>query len=146
MKKIVFLFIALIVVGSSFSQQDNSSPAFTNQDYLQKSKNRKKVAWIMLGGGATLILTGIIIPKGEVVNGGIWVPDYQKEFKNDGIKGDFYFFGTLSMLGSIPFFISSHHNKKKAMSLSFKNKTVPQLTKNSFMYRAVPSFSLKISL
>jgi hypothetical protein len=146
MKKTIICAMLLIIATATFSQQTKSSPTLTKQDYLQKSKNRKKVARIMLGGGATLILTGIIIPKGEVINGGIGVPQYQTEYKNDGIKGAFYLCGTLSMLGSIPFFISSHHNKKMAAALSFKNEIVPQIQKNSFVYTPVPSLILKISL
>jgi hypothetical protein len=49
------------------------------------------------------------------------------------------------MLGSIPLFLASGRNKRKAMSLSFKNETAPQLLKGSFAYRPIPSVSLKIS-
>lgn len=51
MKKIFFAIVLIIIYSTSFSQ-----------DYLQKSKNQKTTAWIMLGGGGALILTGIVIP------------------------------------------------------------------------------------
>jgi hypothetical protein len=54
--------------------------------------------------------------------------------------------GFASMVASIPLFIAYHRNKKKSMSLSFKNETVPQLQNRSFTNRAIPSLSLKISL
>lgn len=105
---------------------------------LQKSKNKKKVAWIMAGGGATLLLTGIIIPRGEIIH-----DNFFQEYKNDGIKHSFALTGALSILGSIPFFISSHHNKKKAASLSFKNEPVQQINKSSIVYQNIPSLTLK---
>jgi len=133
----------LAIVNVTFSQQSNLSSVFTTQDYLQKSKNQKKIALILLGGGATLTLTGIIIPKGEVT-------DYNslgdKTYKNDGIKGVFVTTGILSMIGSIPIFIASCKNKKRAMSVSFKNDTIPQMQKSSFVYHPIPSLKLKISL
>jgi hypothetical protein len=132
----------LLIGYTSFSQQSNPAPTLAKQDYLQKSKNRKKVARIMSGGGAALILTGIIIPKGDIVRENFLGPEYE----NDGIKSTFYFCGAVSMLGSIPFIISSNHNKKKAAALSFKNETVPQIQKNSFVYKYVPALTLKISL
>ena len=142
MKKFIVFAMLLIIATAGFSQQTKSSTAFAKQDYLQKSKNRKKVAQIMLGGGATLILTGIIIPKGEIIRDNFWSPDY----KNDGMKSTFYFIGTLSMLGSIPFFISSHHNKKMAASLSLKKESFSLIHNSSLVYRTVPSLSLKLKL
>jgi hypothetical protein len=142
MKKIIISVLMLIIAIATFSQQTKSSMTLTKQDYLQKSNNKKKVGWIMFGGGTTLLLTGIIISRGEIIHESFWGPDY----KNDGIKGTFYFCGTLSMLGSIPFFISSHHNKKKAASLSFKNEMVPGIYKSSLVYNSVPSLALKFKL
>lgn len=109
---------------------------------LQKSKNKKKVAWIMAGGGATFILAGSIIPRGEIKRYNVIFPEY----KNDGIKASFLLTGALSMLGSIPFFISSHHNKKKAASLSFRNERVQQINKSSLAYGTIPGISLKFKL
>ena len=109
---------------------------------LQKSKNKKKVAWTMAGGGATFILAGSIIPRGEIKRYNVIFPEY----KNDGIKASFLLTGALSMLGSIPFFISSHHNKKKAASLSFRNERVQQINKSSLAYGTIPGISLKFKL
>ncbi|MBL0129819.1 MAG: hypothetical protein IPP43_00775 [Chitinophagaceae bacterium] len=114
----------------------------TKQDYLQKSKHQKTAAWILMGGGATLLLTGIVIPKGALTHSGFLDDTY----KNDGIKDAFDLTGIVSMLGSIPFFIASSKNKKKAASLSFKNEPIPKLQKNSFVYRTIPALTLKIYL
>ena len=95
-----------------------------------------------MGGGATLVLTGIIIPKGDVVHENILGEDYE----NDGIKSTFGVTGFLCMAGSIPFFIASKKNYKRAISVSFKSERTPQLVKSSFVYRTIPAFNLKISL
>ncbi len=68
------------------------------------------------------------------------------DYKNDGIKATFVLSGSLAMLGSIPFFIAASKNKKKAMSLSFKNETIPQVYKRSIVSIPVPSLIIKINL
>jgi hypothetical protein len=37
----------------------------TKTDYLTKSKNQKKAAWIMLGSGTGLIITSLVFPRGR---------------------------------------------------------------------------------
>lgn len=142
MKKIIFFTTLLIIATATFSQQTNLSPTLTKGNYLVKSKKQKKTARILLGGGSVFVITGMIIPKGEIIHEGFLGNDY----KNDGIKGTFRLSGILSMAGSIPFFIAGTKNKKKAASLSFKNEKAPQLQKNQYVYRAIPSLTLKISL
>ena len=143
MKKLLLFSIALLVAASSFSQQNNPAPALSKQDYLKKSKHQKTAAWALLGGGGTFIVTGIIITKGELIHENFIG---QKSYKNDRIKGDFVLSGTLAMLGSIPLFIAASRNKKKAMSMSFKNQMLPQLQSTGFKYQNIPSLNLKISL
>ena len=142
MKQATVFFLVLTLAFSGFSQQNEPSPTFTKQDYMHKSKKQKTVAWVLLGGGAASVLTGIIIPKGDVVREGAWGNDYE----NDGIKSTFGVTGFLCMIGSIPFFIASKKNNKRAMSVSFKNETAPLIQKSSFVYRPVPSVAFKIAL
>lgn len=139
MKKMIFFVTLLIMSASSFSQQTNSHPSLTKQDYLQKSKNQKTTAWVLLGGGAVLILVGDLIGNSK-----------ESSFSDAGTGVVIAGAGVLSMLGSIPLFIASGKNKRKAMSMSFKNEMGPSRLlsgqKSSFVNRLVPSLSLKISL
>src|SRR6266496_61681 len=107
MKKIIISSVLLGFAVATFCQQTTQKPSMTKTDYLQKSKKQKKTALIFLGGGAALIITSIVIPKGEAtgsqidpITGGIY-----GGYKNDGIKAAFGLTGVASMLGSIPFFI-----------------------------------------
>ena len=134
MKPLFFVLLLLIYSSASFSQQ-------TTADYLQKSKHQKTAAWILLGGGGTLMLTGIIIPHGDVVHEGFWT-----NYENDNIKAIMVLGGFLSMLSSTPLFIIAAKNKRKGMNISFKNQPVPQLQNKGFVYRTIPSLNFKISL
>ena len=121
MKKYIIFLMLLILSATSFSQ-----------DYLRKSKNQKTAAWILLGGGSALVVTGILLANNATID-------------NLGTGAGVAIAGGVVMLGSIPLFLASGRNKKKGMRLSFKNETAPQLLKGSFVYRPVPSVSLKIS-
>ena len=91
------------------------------------------MAWTLLGGGAIVFALTGLNSEGPI-----------------GQKTTFHavpgVLGAAMMVSSIPLFIASGRNKKKGMSLSFKNEITPQIQKNSFVNRSVPSLTLKISL
>jgi hypothetical protein len=156
MKKIIIFTMLLIIANATFSQQTKPSPALTKQDYpkhsrdhyLKKSKTEKTEAWILLGGGATCIIISFLIPKGEplVYSGfNFFGPTY----KNDNIKGTFGGIGFLSMLTSIKFFIGSSRNKRKAgraTTINFNNQRILFPQQSNFVFKTLPSLTLKISL
>ena len=142
MKKFITCTVILAFSATSFCQQNVQKQSLTKTDYLQKSKKQKTIGWVLLGGGATLVLTGIIIPRGDLVYEAFLFSSYE----NDGVKGTFELIGLVSMITSIPFFIASKKNNKRAMSFSFKNEPATQLVKSNLVCRSVPSLNLKFSL
>jgi uncharacterized membrane protein len=135
MKIITMLAMLLIIGAATFCQQTNPSPALTKQDYLKKSKNQKTAAWILLGGGSALVVTGILLSNNA-------------SFDNLGTTAGVAIVGGLSMLGSIPLFLASGRNKRKAMTAStfFKIETVPVIQHASFARKSYPALSVKINL
>ncbi|RYE00914.1 MAG: hypothetical protein EOP50_02920 [Sphingobacteriales bacterium] len=136
MKKIVAFAMLLIVSTSSFSQQSDPSQPITRQDYFEKSKKQKTAAWVLLAGGAGLIGEGHLIGNGD-----------ESTFDDAAAGGIFAILGVLSAIGSIPLFIASGRNKRRAMNVS----THLQIRHNSvqsrtlFCYRNAPALSLKLS-
>jgi hypothetical protein len=138
MRKIILCTMLLLSVTATFSQQTNPSVVLTKQDYLKKSKDQKIAALVLVGVGGGLLVVG-------VVNGVKGFSDWSNSSYN-GRAVTFSIIGGVLVLSSIPLFRAAHVNKRKAMRLSFKNERAPQLLKNSFVYRSVPSLILKISL
>ena len=103
--------------------------------YLAKSKRQKSGGWIMLGGGAALIGTGFLIGDRE-----------ESSFDDAATGAILGGVGVLLMLGSIPVFIASGKNKRKASSISFNNMMTPQIKNSSLVYIPIPAVSLKINL
>ncbi len=108
----------------------------------KKSKSQKKTANILLAGGAIFTLTAFLIPRGEPTGGFIL------GYNNDGIKAVFGTVGFLSMLGSIPWYIVSSKNKRKAnaATISFNNQKVLFPQQNTFVLKTQPALTLKIKL
>ena len=128
MKKILLFIMLLIMSVAAFSQETKPSPTLTKQEYIQKSKNQKTTAFILLGVGATAIA---IAAPGNV---------------SLDLLPVLVIVGGVAAIVSIPLFIASARNKRKGMSLSFKNVPAPQIQKRSFVYQTVPSLTLKINL
>ncbi|MCY7310735.1 MAG: hypothetical protein LH619_08150 [Chitinophagaceae bacterium] len=145
MSKMLFAIVLLLIFSiSSFSQPTNSVQQFKT-DYLKKSKAQKTAAWILLGGGSALMLAGFIIPQGEVTQENLFWFD---EHKNDNVKTTFVLSGTLAMLGSIPFFIASSKNKRKAegMKVLLKAEKLTSFQNLSFKQISYPALSVRITL
>lgn len=157
MKKITLSIIMLLSVISAFSQQITPIPSLTKQDYFLKSKHQKTAAWVLLGSGLALSTIGTITAAPKVAKDvgsaiiiipGIFagVPPPEPAKNDYTIETILIVGGTTAMLSSIPLFIASGKNKRKAMSLSFKNEMAPQINKGSLVYSSVPSLTLKFKL
>ncbi len=147
MKKIITCFVLVAFATTSFCQQTVQKQTLTQKDYLEKSKKQKKIAWILFGGGVALIATGALIPEGELTGDINWIA-WSAEHKNDGIKGAFILAGGLSMLGSIPFFIASGKNKRRANqgSVFINIERTPVLQGMVFSNQSFPVLGVKINL
>jgi hypothetical protein len=106
---------------------------------LQRSKNQKTAGWLLLAGGTTMAVTGIILfSKADF---------WKSEDNGSADAGGFLLLGgVLADLGSIPLFISSATNARRAATLSFKNEKVLVPLHNNLVWNAVPAISLKIQL
>ena len=129
MKKLIICTMLLVMSAMSFSQQTDPSQPLTREDYLKKSKGQKTAAFILLGTGVAMFA---IAAPGNV---------------SFDALGALVGIGAVATLSSIPLFIASGRNKRKAMSAiaSFKIETGPDIQNTSIMSRSYPTLSLKIS-
>ena len=130
MKKIILFSSLLLLSAVTFSQQTTTAVPMTKTDYLKKSKTQKVQAFVFLGAGATTLA---IISKGNTSLNSV---------------GALLVVGSVLTLGSIPLFIASAKNKRKAMNASayFKMEEAQQFQGSSFITKTVPSLTLKINL
>ena len=115
-------------------------PANKNfQYYSKKNKNQKTTAWIMLGGGFVLTVGGAAIISKEML-----IDPWTGDTVNP-IGGVIMFYGGLaSMTTSIPFFIASGKNKKRAhIALTQEKFTMGHKINQQTNYNSI---TLRISL
>ena len=150
MKTIISLMLLLVFTTACFAQQPVTRQTSTSADYLQKSKNQKKIAMILLGTGVALVATSIIIPKGAITGGSTTyaIPDGGYNYKNDGIKSVIGLIGVAAIAVSIPMIVISGKNKRKAMTASafinLENAQWAQIA--TIVNKPFPCLTLKVSL
>ena len=126
MKQLIVCVLALLLAINSFCQKD----------YLKKSKNQKTTAWVLLGGGAALIGAGYLI---DFTAGPGSFDDLAK-------RGAVVTVGAISSIVSIPFFIASGKNKRRARATAYlKIDTAPAIL-GSRKFTLFPAPSIKITL
>ena len=135
MKKIIIYAMLLFVTANALGQQINPNQPLTRQDYLKKSKTQKKTAWILLGGGAAVAIGASILAVSS---------DWSKSETPYLVALSI---GCASMLGSIPLFIASKRNKRKAMNAStyFEIQQYPVPTNTGLTLHSTATLSLKFN-
>ena len=119
----------LVLPVISFCQKKNDSVPVVKTDYLAKSKSQKTAAFILLGIGVTTLTIAAV---GDL---------------DLDILGTVVIVGGAATIASIPLFIASGKNKRRAMkaSASIKIETVPLIQKQSYIQNSYPAFSVSFS-
>ena len=135
MRKFFICTMLLLITASSFCQQTDFSQSLTQKNYLQKSKKQKTGAWVLLGGGFAVAVGASLLDVSS---------DWSKSETPYLVA---LFTGGASMLGSIPLFIASGRNKRKAMNAStyFEIRQNPVPTNTGLALHSTPTLSLKIN-
>ena len=130
MKKIIAYFLMLVLPVISFCQKTNDSVPVVKTDYLAKSKSQKTAAFILLGIGVTTLTIAAV---GDL---------------DLDVLGTVVIVGGIATVVSIPLFIASGKNKRKAMKASafIKMETVPSIQKQSYIQNSYPAIAFKINL
>ena len=137
MKK-VFVYVLLVAMPTTiFCQKTNDSVPDIKTHYIEKSKNQKTAAWILLGGGTALIGVGFLIG------------DNKNSTFDDAATGTFLAgIGVLSTIGSIPLFIASGKNKRRALrgTTFIKMEDTRMIHNQSFVQTSYPAIAFKLKL
>ena len=143
MKKIILLLSTVLVVNSIFSQQINSKPVLTKQDYLKKSKTQKTVGWILAGAGAGMSVLAIATTDYDDLANVL-----QGDNSSINTKSAFLIIGGITAVSSIPFFISSGKNNRRAMTAttSLKFEKLPEHLPGNIQRNIYPALSININL
>ena len=130
MKKIIAYFLMLVLPVISFCQKTNDSVPVVKTDYLAKSKSQKTAAFILLGIGVTTLTIAAV---GDL---------------DLDVLGTVVIVGGVATIASIPLFIASGKNKRRAMKASaFIKMEKPTIVEmQSLVQGSYPAIAFKIDL
>jgi uncharacterized membrane protein len=135
MKKTITFLMLLLFTVNAFSQTIPNNE-FSKEYYLKKSKNQKTTGWILLSGGTLMTVVGVI---------GFSDSWYSSSNSTTDAYGFIMLGGVVSGLGSIPFFIMSGNNARKAATISLINQPVFSPMQGSLVLNSQPALSVKIT-
>jgi hypothetical protein len=130
MKKIMVYFLLLALPVTSFCQKENDSVPVVKTDYLAKSKSQKTAAFILLGIGVTTLTIAAV-----------------GDLDLDAL-GTVVVVGGAATIASIPLFMASGKNKRRAMKASafIEMKKATIIERQAFVQTSYPAIAFKINL
>ena len=131
--KAILLVLAIALATNLYSQGSTNN----KQMLLEKSKSQKTAGWILLAGGAALGVTGAVVFANS---------DFLSESDGNTDLGGFMMLGgSVAMLVSIPMFISSANNARKAATLTIGTQKllIPHADKTALQLQ--PTIGLRIN-
>ncbi len=135
--KAALLIVALLTVTSTVYSQHGRAY------YQQKSNTQHTIAWISLGGGVILTSVGTMV---ALINAG-QILRFTPPSDRTSHTGDILAYSGLGLAAvSIPFFISSSNNRKKAASVTFHYEYMPLPPGSPGFSPTAPTLTLKVSL
>lgn len=110
---------------------------------MKKSRTQKTIAWVMVGTGVAVAVAGYAILAKKTDDDPL---GYFTDENYGDKEASFIIAGGVVAVGSIPLFIISSKNKKRAAGISFIQQPVFMPVQNSFAYKHQPGISIKIKL
>jgi hypothetical protein len=137
-----------IVPNVQAQQFENSTTKPGNKNfqyYSKKHKNQKTTAWILVTGGSVLTIGGMVGQAATATKDFVTMILVQEPPEKINLTGTYIAYaGLATMATSIPFFITSGKNKKRAnIALSQEKITMGHKINQQTNYNSI---SLRISL
>jgi hypothetical protein len=140
MKKTILLVTLALASISSMAQNTVNTATDLKTDYLQKSKNQKTAAWILVGTGTVALVSGFIVQANHAEDNTVGL--FTGSQNNSGVI--IALVGAGMAVGSIPLFLAAKKNKVMA-SLAFKTQSTVLFLPGKVNNR-IPGLSLTMPL
>ena len=126
---------------NTISQQTAITPK-TEEYYLEKSKSQKRTATLLIVAGSAATVVGFIgaVKNFDPLSAAFGAPDSHQR----NIYGGTLLVGLLSGFASIPFYLTSDHNKNLAAKVAVSNQNIYLLKQSNSTLSKIPVLTLKI--
>ncbi len=130
------IIISILLFTLSFISSYCQTRIMEKNYYWHKSKNQKITAFVLLGTGAALYTTGVIVREKSLKANGAFL-------NFDGLG--YSFLGVIGMLSSIPFFDGSLRNKRKTIALTLIDQKYITTNSNLVVLKPQPALAVKFN-
>jgi hypothetical protein len=131
--KTLLLFTSILLLTTNLLAQNTTVIPNSKEFYLEKSKKQNKTGWFLFGTGIVLSTVGII---------GFSNSDFLDSNSETDAYGFMILGGAIAGLSSIPVFIGSANNARRAASLTFNADLFPK--QNALVQNYQPVIGIKI--
>ncbi|MBC7830142.1 MAG: hypothetical protein H7122_20525 [Chitinophagaceae bacterium] len=120
----------------------------TGEDYLKKGRKLETTAWVLVGSGVTMITAGTILALNTEWGDLDYDDAYHGRQETMKATGSVVLIGAgvIASIGSIPLFVMSAKNKRKAASFSFSNQQYQHLSQGKISKASLPGITFRLSL
>jgi hypothetical protein len=135
----LIVIIVLSITNYHAAAQAGTNNLKSKDYYLQKSKSQKTTAWIFIGAGAAAVIAGTIVAATLEEE-----DNFDEGINKLATGGYLMAAGGVSCLISIPFFVSSGKNKRRALALSSGFQQIPMPANGTTIKQ--PAINIRITL
>jgi hypothetical protein len=128
-----------------FSQTLQPADPVDKDYYLLKSKKQRKTATIMGISGGVLMTAGLIVGIVDATDATLDAVDDGEGSKFSG-GAVLFVAGGIVLLGSIPFSIAAHNNKRRYMRFSLQPQRIPGFLQTTELWKFTPGLTVRIGL
>jgi len=141
MKKKLLFLLCFLYFSNISAQYDDSTSRQEASILYNKANKQRSAGWILLGGGAGVAVAGLVIGASS-----FWPNLIEGDHTGIEVGGAMMITGLAGIAGSIPFFIASGKNKRKAEALVFiKMENSSYVSQYSITKLKYPAITLSIS-
>lgn len=143
--KNLFVWLTLLVYATPSFGQGITDTVYTKDQYMDMSHRQRTTGLALLGGGATLILTGLLM--GDDRHTDSRTAAFNFDFAPDE-DGSMWLFipGVIAAVASIPFFVRASRYSRKATEITLTEQTVLLPRQQSFSLKRQPAITVRVRL
>lgn len=144
MKKLFVWLILLVYAPTSFGQGITDT-VYTKDHYLDMSHRQRTTGLALLGGGATLMLTGLLMGDDRHTDARTAALNFDFAPDEDGSMW-LFIPGVIATVASVPFFVRASQYSRKAAEITLTEQTILVPQPPSFSLKRQPAIAVRVRL
>lgn len=144
MKKL-FVWLTLLVYATTSFGQEIPDPVYTKDYYLDMSHRQRITGLALLGGGTTLMLTGLLMGDDRHTDARTAALNFDFAPDEDGSMW-LFIPGVIASVASVPFFVRASKYSQKAAAVTLTEQRILLPQQQSYSLKRQPAITVRVGL